>query len=97
MSQATEAITKYAQLRAYLVSVHGTVGQSTKTGANLPRMTYADRWVLGGIFLGLTMTALREHMRDGCFTVPVETAMDLWRKSEEAVRVFNNVPVGADQ
>lgn len=77
MADAFTGIQKYKALRDYLVSVHGIVGQSRTTGANLPRMTYADRWIFGGIFMGVTLAAIKAHVRPDAYNVPHNvTAVD---------------------
>lgn len=73
-SSPTAAINAYVSFRSYLVTVHGVVGASKATGAALPRLTYADRWLLGALFLGITTTALKQQVRDAAYNLPFEEA-----------------------
>lgn len=56
------AIDKYVALRASLLALHGEVGVSPSTGAHLPRLTYADKYMLGGIFLGAVTEAVDKNL-----------------------------------
>ncbi len=93
---ATTAINKYVALRQYLVTLHGTIGNSKATGAPLPKLTHADKWILSGIFMASATEAIKEHTIDGyAYTVDKVSGeqiikLDEWAGSAVASDVATN-------